>query len=417
MPTEQQVVAAAPVAARVARARRPVLGIAGQGLNAATNVVTAYLAAQLLAPDAFGAFVLAFAGVTLVLAAGRGLVGSTVLVHLPAVDDAARPALVRSAVGFTLVVGAVAGVAVTVIGPPELRVFAPWLVGALVQDAGRYVFLADSRPGAALALDVAWAAVQGAILGGWLLLGPPVGVTALAVSWGGGALAGVALLAVLTDVRPASPRPWLRATRDVAGWFTVTAALGAAEIFLVLLLTGELLGPADAGGLRAAQLLAYQPALVVLGALLVLVTPVMVRARSSAPALRAASGRVLLAVSPVIVVLALVAVLREPLMGLFFGRFTGFAPLVVPVAVQGVLAALSVPAQALLRGLRRGRAVFAVSLARLVVLLAGALAGVGLDGVVGAAWGLVAATAVGLVGIQVVAQRAVPAEGSGVEAT
>ena len=202
----------------------------------------------------------------------------------------------------------------------------------------------------------------------------------------------------------------MRATRDVAGWFTIVAVLGSAEVFVVLLLTGAVLGPVDAGGLRAAQLLAYQPALVVLGAMLVLVTPVMVRARTSAAGLRAASLRVLSAVGPVVVGLLLVALLRGPLMALFFARFTGFAPLVVPVAIQGVLTALSVPAQALLRGLRRGRTVCTVQLVRMVMLFAGALVGLLCGGVTGVAWGLVGATALGLVQVQVVAARAVRRE-------
>ncbi|NMO92975.1 hypothetical protein [Actinomycetospora sp. TBRC 11914] len=401
---------ATPVATRLSRVRGPVFGITGQGLNAATNVVTAYLAAQLLHPDAFGAFVLAFAGVTLVLAAGRGLIGSTMLVHLPTLDDERRAALVRSAIGFTLVIGLVLSAAAALVGPPELRVFAPWLTGALLQDAGRYVFLADRRPGSALLLDVAWALVQLAVLGLWLWLGPPVGIGALAVSWGAGALAGVALLVLTADVRPRRPGPWVHATRDVAGWFTVVAVLGSAEVFLVLLLTGSVLGATDAGGLRAAQLLAYQPALVVLGALLVLVTPVMVRARASSAALRAASVRVLVAVSPVVVGLVLVAALHGPLMAVFFGQFTAFAPLVVPVAVQGVLTALTVPAQALLRGLRRGRTVFVVQLVRMVMLVVGAVLGLLCGGVTGVAWGLAGATAVALAGAQIVARRAVRQE-------
>jgi O-antigen/teichoic acid export membrane protein len=413
--TGEQVVTApevgsAPVRSRLARAQGPVMGIGGQGLNAATNVVTAYLAAQLLAPDAFGEFVLAFAGVTLVLAAGRGLVGSTVLVHMPTLDETQRPALMRSAIGFTLLVGVAISLILLVVGPPELRIFTPWLTGALLQDAGRYLFLAEGKPGLALLLDVAWAVVQGAILGVWVLVGAPVGTAVLAGSWGCGALAGAVLLAVLADIRPGRPGPWVRATRDVAGWFTVVALMGAAEVFVVLLVTGTVLGPADAGGIRAAQLLAYQPALVVLGALLVLVTPVMVRARTSAAALRAATVRVLVAVSPVIVVLVAIAALRDPLMSVFFDRFTAYAPLVVPIALQGVLAALSIPAQALLRGLRRGRTVFAAQLVRMVMLFVGALVGVHLGGVTGVAWGLVVAMTLGLIEVQVVAQRAVRRE-------
>jgi O-antigen/teichoic acid export membrane protein len=372
----------------VTRARRPVLGIAGQLLNAATNVVTVYAASLLLRPDAFGEFALAFTAITVVLAAGRGLVGTTMQVHLPALEDTPRRDAERSALGFTLIIGALAAGALWLLGSGAVVWLAPWVVAALVQDAGRYVFLATGRQGSALLLDVAWAVAQVATIGVALLLDAPVTITLLATAWGVGALAGAVLFVVLTGLWPTRPGPWVRTTRDVAGWLTAVAVIAQLELYLVLLLTGTLLGAREAGGLRAVQLLAYQPAMVLLGALAVVVTPMMVRARHSREAMTAVGRRVLVAVAPVIVVLVAVALLREELMTLLFGQYVAMSALVVPIALQGVLAAMAVAPLTKLLALRRGRAVFGVQAARLVLIVTLAFAGLSVAGPTGLAWGL-----------------------------
>lgn len=408
--------AGAAPASLAARARRPMLGIAGQMLNAATNVVTVYLASLLLRPDAFGTLALAFAVVTVVLATGRGLVGSTMQVQLPILDAGTCREMVRSAVGFTLLVGAAASLVLAVLGHDALLWFAPWVAAALLQDAGRHAFLAVGRQGSALLLDVAWAVVQGLVIAVWLLSGHAVTIGLLATSWGLGALAGFGLFAVLARgigwARPSLPGRWARSTRDVAGWFTGVAAIAQIELYLVLLLTGTLLGAAEAGGLRAAQLLAYQPALVVLGSLSILFTPLMVRARTSRPEIGRAWRRITVACSPVAAVLLLVAVLREPLTGLLFPQYVGVAALVVPIALQGVCSTAGVASLVMLRALRRGRIVFAVQALRALLMVGAAYVGLVLGGAVGLAWGLAAGSATMLVLISatacVVARRATP---------
>lgn len=384
------------VRALAARSRRPACAVAGQVLNAATNVVTAYVASVLLRPAEFGTFVVAFAIVTVVLAAGRGLIGATMLVHLPAQDEADRAELVRSALGFTILAGLGASVLVVLaaVAQPVLLFFAPWVTAALLQDVGRYVFLSAGRTGRALALDVVWAVVQAVVLAVGIVVSGAVSLELVATAWGLGASAGTIAFMAFHRLRPIQPGRWARVTRDVAGWFTAVAVVGQVEIYLVLFLTGVLLAPADVGGVRAVQLLAFHPPLVLLAALLMIVQPMVVRARSSPDALRAASHRVTMIMTPVICGLAALAVLREPLMAALFGQYVGYAPLVVPVAIQSAFVALMIAPLTVLNGLRQGATAFSIQAMRTAGLVAAAVVGMRLAGVWGLAWALAISAAV-----------------------
>ncbi|MHC1560544.1 MATE family efflux transporter [Actinomycetospora sp. C-140] len=395
---------AAPGTGSVRRRRvTPLLGLAGQVLNAATNAATAYTASFLLRPEAFGTFAVALGTVTVVLATGRGLVGTTLLAHLPGVDDARRPALVRSALGFAglAALAATALLLAASVWIGGLVWFVPWIAAALLQDLARYLLLAQRRPGAALGLDVAWALAQATTLAVALLTGAPLTLGLLAAAWGIGALAGLVVFVAGPGrgLRPAHPGPWARTTRDVAGWFTASSVLGQVEVYAVVLLAGLLLGPAEAGGLRAVQLMTLQPTMVLLGAVLTLATPAMARCHAAGEpgALRAGRRRVTAAVLPVVAVVALVAAFADPLVRLLFGQYVGAADLVLPVAVQAAAFALTVPSLALLSGTRRAATAFALNAARLVAVVA--LAGVGAvaAGADGLVTGQAVATVAGLV--------------------
>jgi hypothetical protein len=395
----------------------PALGLAGQVLNAATNAATAYTASFLLRPAAFGTFAVALGVVTVVLATGRGLIGTTVLAQLPAVDAERRPVLVRSAIGFALpaavaAAGLVLAASTVVDG---LVWFVPWVAAALLQDLGRYLLLADRRPGAALGLDVAWALAQAAVLVAVVVTGSVLTVGVLAAAWGVGAVAGLAVFVAGPGrgLRPGRPGPWARTTRDVAGWFTASSVLGQVEVYAVVLLTGVLLGQAEAGGLRTVQLMTLQPAMVLLGAVVVLAVPGVARrhADGDPAALRAGWRRVGTAVLPIVAGLALVAALAGPLVALLFPQYPDAAGLVLPVAVQAGAFALTVPSMALLAGTRRAATAFALNAGRLVLVLALAVTGALAAGAHGLVVGQAAATVAGLVATTVVARavlRGVP---------
>lgn len=396
------------------RSRRAVLGVADQVLSSGTNYLTAFIASVVLAPDAFGYFVVAYAVVTIYSAAARAFVGEPLLAHLPSVDDEAhRRRLVGSLLGTAAVLGVAGGLLAlavgTLVGGPLawLAVFAAWLPGALVADAGRYAFFARSDTGRALAVDAAWAAVQVVALGGIALAGS-WSVASLAAAWGVGALAGVALLPFLRLPRPADPRPWLRESRYLSGWFTGVSVIGQSQVYVVLLFAGLLLAPTDAAGLRAVQLLVYQPPVTFMAAVLVLLTPVF--ARYAAAGDRAALDRFRTLTLGAMAVLGLVVLaaipLRDVLLDLLFPRYTAFSPLVVPVAIQCALAGLTVAFHARLRGMRRARALFGVQIVMTTGVLGGAALGLLAGGVDGLAWGMAVAAAVSLAVMAVVAERA-----------
>ncbi len=163
-------------------------------------------------------------------------------------------------------------------------------------------------------------------------------------------------------------------------------------------------------GLRAVQLLVYQPPTTFMAAVLVLATPVFARLAvrpDRAPFLRLRRSAVL--AMGVLGLLVLAAIpLRHVLLDLLFPRYTDFAPLVAPLALQVVVGGLGVPFAASLRGMRRGRELFATQVVTALGLVVGAVVGLALGGVLGLAWGM-AAGAVVSVGVEVVvAVRARP---------
>lgn len=392
--------------------RRSAAGVADQVVSSASNYLTAFLASVVLAPNEFGRFVLAYAVVTVLLAGGRAFVGESLLAHLPVVDAARRRPLTTSALGTGVLLG-LAGSVVCLAGTPTglpLLAFLPWVPGAMLADAGRYVLLAGRDTARALVVDTVWAIVQLAVLvvpwatGDW-----SVGV--LATAWGVGALAAAAAFVAMTGQWPAGPGAWWAESRYVAGWFTLSSVLGQVQVYAVLLLAGAALSPLDTAGLRAVQLLVYQPAITLMGALVVLLVPVMSRQLATGePAALRRVRRTALLLFLVVGAVVLVAVpLRDVLLDALFPHYIGFTFLVAPVAVQTALTGLGVPFLAQLRATRRGRVVVGQQLLQLVTGLAAAGTGAAIGGVRGLAWGLVAATGVVLASLAVMAVRTRPA--------
>lgn len=382
-------------------ARRPVLGVADQLLSSGTNFLTAFVASWALAPAGFATFVVSYAVVTVVLALGRAVIGEVLLAYLPTVAREDRAAIVRSSTGAALVLGA-AGSAVCLAGGAighdtlsGLLWLAPWVPVALMQDARRFVFLSQGRPGHALASDGAWAAAQVVVLGVLALGGIGFSVAGLATSWGVGALTGLLVAAAIGggSLRPCCPQAWARRTRSLSAWFVLTSVLGQCEIYAVLVLAGTLLAPTDAAGLRAVQLLVFQPTATVAAALLVLVTPLVAGAvaRRDVEAARHARRFAVIASVAFAAVVLTVIPLRDTLLDLLFPQYTGYAALVVPIALQSAFYVLGVPFHAQLRGFHRARTLFGLQVLGSAVLVGAATAGMGLGGVVALAWGLAGA--------------------------
>ncbi|MEJ2887845.1 hypothetical protein [Actinomycetospora aeridis] len=375
--------------------------MADQLLSSGTNFLTAFVASWALAPEGFATFVVSYAVVTVVLALGRAVIGEVLLAYLPTVAAGDRPAIVRSSTGAALVLG-VAGSLACVAGGllghgtlAGLLWLAPWVPIALMQDARRFVFLSQGRPGHALASDGAWAAAQVVVLALLAVGGLGFSVTGLATSWGIGALTGLLVAAAIGggSLRPCCPKAWARRTRSLSGWFVLTSVLGQCEIYAVLVLAGTLLAPADAAGLRAVQLLVFQPTATVAAALLVLVTPLVAGAVARRDVEAARHARRFATIASATLAAAVLAVipLRHTLLDLLFPQYTEFAPLVVPIALQSALYVLGVPFHAQLRGFHRARSLFGLQVLGSAVLVGAATAGMGFGGVVVLAWGLAGA--------------------------
>ncbi|MDL5159145.1 hypothetical protein [Actinomycetospora termitidis] len=391
---------------------RAVVGVADQLVSSASNYLTAFVASAVLLPGEFGAFVAAYAVVTVLCAAGRAVIGEPLLAHLPTVGAARRPSLGSSALTGSAVLG-LAGLAVCVVGGlawdgavgDALLALALWVPGALVVDAGRHVLLARSDTGRALAVDVVWLVAQGVVLLAAFLTTGRFSLGSVAAAWGVGALVAlVVLLAVSAEARRiVDPRPWFAESRYLAGWFTLTSVLGQAQVYLVLLLAGAVLVADDVAGLRAVQLLVFQPPVTFLAALLVLATPVMARlaVAGDRAGLRRARRTALAATAVLSAVLLAAIPLRDVLMGLLFPQYLGYTGLVAPIVLQTALAAFAVPFLAQVRGERRGGALFGLQVVTAVGMLVGAGAGLVVGGeagsaVTGLAWGLTASSLVAL---------------------
>lgn len=398
----------------MAKSRQPVLGVVDQIVSSATNFLTAFLASYTLAPDAFSTFVIGYAIVIVISAVGRSLVGEPLLAHLPTVAAGARSRMFCSAMACAVVIGGAASILLLGLGLSGARPltsliwFAPWLPVVFVQDACRFVFLALEDTGRALTIDVAWALAQGVALAVTIAFGD-LSIATLSAGWGIGALAGIAGFLVLTPgtIVPSDPRPWMRETRYLSGWFTLTSLLGQCQIYTVVVLAGLVLLPIDTAGLRAVQLMVFQPSITIIAAFLVVVTPLVARLEAQGRFREIRTVRwVTLGGSAVLSAVILLAVpLRGFLLKTFFPLYTAFDHLVLPLALQSVASAFSVPFVALLRGFRQARLLFLIEILCSPLLVVAALAGMLVAGVVGLAWGLAAASAVTLIVLSSAAPR------------
>ncbi|MBW8751449.1 MAG: hypothetical protein JF565_08490, partial [Propionibacteriales bacterium] len=142
--------------------RRASLVTFDQGISSASNLLVLIWIAHALSAADFGRFSLVFfVWVFTQNGLVRSLVSSTVMVHPEDADERPRSVLgaatlLSLAVGIFCMVGG-AGIwwAGSDVGPPLL------LVGALmpllgVQDVGRYLGIAESKPGRAVVLDTIW---------------------------------------------------------------------------------------------------------------------------------------------------------------------------------------------------------------------------------------------------------------------
>lgn len=385
---------------------RKAAGLADQILNAGANAVTGLLPAAFLSLTEAAHPLFALTCGFFVVGVVRALVGDTLLVHGSLFDDDAdaRRRRVTDAAGTAAALGVAAaavGVGAWALGPDWLRDVvwvAPFLPFLLVHDAGRYAFLSARRPAQALFADGVFVGTQAVALTAFLLAGRHDAPVFL-VSWGLGAVAGSLTFMLRTRTNPLRGRPaaWLRETRHLSGWFTGTALLGQAQVTLVSTLVLQLLSKQAFTTLRLAQYGLLMPAQNLQLAMASLLVPRFSRMANAGD--RAGLDRLVRRAFAISATTAVVPVALTPLAGplvrWLHPEWVGAVPLALPVAIQAGIYLLQISFTAAMRGMQQARPLFVqyglFTASSLTGLVVGALTG----GLLGAAWGLTAAAAVG----------------------
>jgi O-antigen/teichoic acid export membrane protein len=391
--------------------RQPGLALAAaadQALSSGTNVLTLLVGARVLAPERFGAVVVALGIAVVAVTAQRALVGDTLLACAAAAPDQVQRRMTRDALVTAGTIGLVGGAVGVALGALPYRLLADvgwmaiWLPAVCLQDAYRYRFFCDRRPDLALRADASWAVVQCGVLL-TALLGGRMSAPVFLAAWGAGAVAGALVGAALARLSPVGGRPgrWLRQTRHLSGWFAGQTLVAQSHSQLVVFVVGGTLGAAAVGGLRAVQLVLLLPAQSLLLAAQSMIVPALARRAAHgdiAGIRRAVAGLAGWFSVTAAAVAGLVVAVRVPLVDLVFtARFRAYADLMVPLAAVTVCYAARVPFMAACRSLGNGRGVFLVQAAFTAATVPAVWLGALLWGVPGSAWGLVAGSAVLLV--------------------
>jgi O-antigen/teichoic acid export membrane protein len=384
--------------------RRSALVVVDQGVWSLTNVIAAIVAARIVTREEFGAVALIIAVYVVCLGVSRAFATDCVLIfrsdsprreNAPHFEGAAAMAIAVG-VAEALVIACALPFVPGVVRAP-LLVLALSLPALLLQDCWRYVFLADARPGAALANDVVWLVAEGLLVIP-LLVGRPSTAAPYVAMW---CLAGA--VAALVGFAQARCRPRLRSLgphfrryRDLSLRFVADFMLYALGAQLTIVLVSFLLGVADVGALQGALVL-IGPVTTLFAGLGVAAVAEGARARSS-PArlclhfLLLAGALALVGLLWGAILLAFPESLGEAILGATWGDARSVLPAIVVVAACGGVAA------ATLAGLRVYAAATQILRVRLVsapLALVATAVGAATGGLEGAAVGMALAALVG----------------------
>jgi len=229
---------------------------AGQGVNSVSNLIVVALLAAGTSRSEFGTCAMILAALPLGQAFMRGFLLEPFVLRS---SNEAHRYVVKIAAMFGALMGAW-GVLVGILSglKPDIWIgLVAGMVFACLQEALRWLALADRRRAAAVASDASWLCTQALVAGSF-----GIGAASGAIGWGMGALVAVAVLAGrLSDVAPSVVPPrrllnWRWGTEHVAAAGTLQLAV----LLMPLTSTTE-----DAGTLRGVMTL-LGPATVLVGA-------------------------------------------------------------------------------------------------------------------------------------------------------
>lgn len=389
---EQQAAPAEPVGGlrRYSRFGRAVSWTAAdQVLSSLSNLVISAAVGRAGGTRLLGQFALAFTVYLLLLGFQRALV-SEPLMSLPASADRSpdRAALASAGTFAVLTAAGVAGIG-AILGEPALLVLALVLPALLLQDQLRFQAFQRQDPRSAATLDGIWLAVVVCGLP-WLVNAEDV-VVPLAM-WGAGAALGVLVALVRSGLRPAGTRTawrwWKRDARRYGGLLALDSIVHSTAAQAVAFGLAGLVGVADLGRLRAAQLL-LGVAGTALVAFNVFVLP-RLTSRASAVTGRQAGLLCLLATAVSSAAVTASLLVAPVIARLFFGeQVEAELALLLPVGLTLITASSTA---GLLLHMKAMRRIGGYALGRLVVAVVGTpliLVAAGTGGLLAAAWAMV----------------------------
>ena len=402
----------------IKRFRAPAVGLVDQVVNAGANAGTGLLAYPLVQSATHtGEVVLALSWGYFAIGVTRALIGDPLLAHVSRFDGDRRAELVRSAAMTALAAGllaAVVCVAGWAVGPgylSDLLWLAPFLPLVLLHDAGRYTALSARRPQDALMLDLIWVGTQAVAVVAVVLAGQVGTGGPLLACWGLGGVAGATAFLLRERLNPLRGRisRWLAETRHLTGWFTGTALLGNVQVQVVYLVVIDVVSKTALAGLRLAQYGLLMPVVNFTTALIGLLVPRVSRMAGdgNVAGIRRLTAKVLMVTAAGAVVPLLLAPLAGPLLRGLLPDYAYVAPIAYPVACQAAIYLLQIPFTAALRGMQRGGLLFAQYATFTAASVTGVLIGSVVGDLRGAAWGLTAGGAVGLVAMMLAYRRVI----------
>lgn len=353
------------------------------GLFALSNLVITLAVGRAAGAEGLGIFTVAFTTYLVVLGCSRSLASEPLLTSPTAARTTEAPST-TIVIAFTCACAVVVGLVGLLLGRVELLVLAAALPLLTVHDLLRYQAFRRGEPKVAVLLDGGW--LLGSVLA-WPIVTGSGSPTVALLCWAGGALLGVVLSAPLSRPRLSPLRAatgwWRRDARTVAMPLLLDSAIVAVSTQAIVFLLAALVGLADLGVLRAGQVY-FAPVLLVVTALGLALVPRL----AQRPALMARAVRLAVLASTATAVVCAAIIAAEPVLQqlLYAGAIDVPLLLLVPIALQAVLAATAAAFTAVAKARRRAGLIARSRLSSAIVGVAVTVLATTAYGVQGAAW-------------------------------
>ncbi|GAB2974273.1 MATE family efflux transporter [Nocardioides montaniterrae] len=392
----EEIETAALAAPRGSTGGRAVVVTIDQALSSASNLLAMLWVAHAVSAVDFGSFSLLMLVYTFVMGPIHALVSMRVVVHPEDADE--RP---RWVLGSSFVLGAIGGIGCAVVGGlqvaagigigPAMLTLGLALPFLVVQDVGRWVAIARSRPMGSILLDGTWLVLMLTVFVVIHLTGSASLLT-LTLAWAGtGALSALILVVQYGVLRPREiSLVWLR-ERWEASWRLLVGNLAAGGSVLIgATLVAVVSSPIAVAAARTAIFLG-RPASAVQNAVASSMAADVAREQPDNRALMRHQRRTLLIAAVVALINMVCLVLLPDAIGsrLLGNVWPVIKGLMLPTSLWLVVAAAQAGVPPALIGRHQFHLAMVVQVITGLISAAGLVIGATIDGAAGAVWGLV----------------------------